>query len=256
MNYFLEKIIRKISKYKAKKEGLFSTTNIETYGFCNRKCKFCFNNDRFPNRDEGIMDETLYYKIIDEFSSLHYTGRISPQFYGEPLLDKRIVKFIAYARKKNPFAYIKFASNGDKLTEELLVELINNGLGKIYITNYNDLENENCLKLSQKYQYHVTYRNYKDIKWVNRAGQLYKNKKNKNANKPCLRPSTQLVINWKGNVLLCCNDYYEKYIFGNVKNESILKIWNSNSFKNYRTILKEKGGRKKIEICKNCDAIR
>lgn len=253
MNYFLKKIIRKFFNYKTKKAGIFLSTNIETYGFCNRKCNFCFNSDRFVNRDVGIMDETLCYKIIDELSSLNYAGRISYHFYGEPLLDKRIIKFVAYARKKTPYAYIKFSSNGDKLTEELLKELIKNGLDKILITNYNDFENEDLMKLSQKYHDHVIYRNYKDMKIANRAGQLFNNIKNRNVNKPCLRPSTQLVVNWKGNVLLCCNDYYEKYIFGNVKNGSILKIWNSNQFKRYRKILKEKESRKKIDICKNCD---
>lgn len=243
---------RSLMVYQHKILGLFTSINLETYGHCNRKCDFCFHSNSFPNRDAGIMDEDIYYKIIDELSQLNFAGRISPHFYGEPLLDKRIIKFISYIRKKCPYAYIRFSSNGDMLTEELLIKLIKNGLDKILITNYDDFEKNDLLKLSQKYSDYIKYRNYKDINIVNRAGRLF-NIKNKNINKPCLRPSNQLVINWKGNVLLCCNDYYEEYIFGNIKNESIVKIWDSNQFKKYREILRKKAGRNKIDICKNCD---
>lgn len=63
----------------------------------------------------------------------------------------------------------------------------------------------------------------------------------------------QLVINWKGNVLLWCNDYYERSIFGNVNNKSIIEIWKDRNFIKYREILSKLGGRKQIDICKKCD---
>ena len=138
------------------------------------------------------------------------------------------------------------------MTEKLLKKLIKNGLDKVLVTNYDNLEKKDILKLSQKYPNHVIYRTVKDMHIANRAGALF-DKENKKIDEVCLRPSNQLVVNWKGNVLLCCNDYYEKYVFGNVKDEPILKIWNNDKFKKYREILKMKGGRKKINICKNCD---
>lgn len=253
MNSLFKRIIRKILvTYQSKVRGLFTSTNIETYGYCNRKCSFCFNSDSFPDREVGIMDENLYYKIIDELSDLGFAGRISPHFYGEPLLDTRLVNLISYARKKCPYAYIRFSSNGDLLTEELLLKLLENGLDMILITNYDDYEKDNLINLSQKYHNYVIYRNFRSMNMVNRAGELFE-RNNENINKSCLRPSNQLVINWKGNVLLCCNDYYEKHVFGNVKNESIMKIWNSDAFKKYRKRLSKEGGRGEIDICRNCD---
>lgn len=254
MRYFLKKFVRKFIKAYQKRviPDIFTSTNIELYGYCNRRCNFCFNNSRFPARDVGIMDESLWKKIIDELSAIQYTGRISPYFYGEPLLDKRITELVLYARKKCPYSHILISSNGDVLTEELLVKLIENGMDEILLTNYDDFEKEDIINMYKKYPRFIQYRNYKEIDLKNRAGSLFEKSTDK-INRPCLRPSRQLVINWKGNVLLCCNDYYEQYIFGNVNNKSVREIWKDNDFIKYREILSKVGGRKEIDICKKCD---
>ena len=239
-------------KFYQRKKGIFRTTNIETYAFCNRKCDFCFNSEHLPDRDKGIMKEGLYFKIIDELASINYAGRISPHFYGEPLLDKRLTKFVSYARESCPNAYIRFGTNGDFLTRDLLVELVDSGVSRVLITNYDDIEKENLIKLSQEFSDYVVLRSYKDIRLVNRAGAIF-DKENPNIDKPCLRPSSQLVVNWKGNVLLCCNDYYEQHIFGNVNDKTTFEIWKSKEFKKYRKLLKKQGGRRQIDICRNCD---
>lgn len=254
IRYFLKKFVRKFLKAYQKRvlPGIFTSTNIELYGYCNRRCYFCFNSNRFPARDAGIMDEGLWKKIIDELSAIQYTGRISPYFYGEPLLDKRIAGLVLYARGKCPYSRILISSNGDMLTEELLVKLIENGMDEMLLTNYDDFEKEQIVNLYKKYPRFIQYRNYKEIDLKNRAGSLFEKSTDK-INQPCLRPSRQLVINWKGNVLLCCNDYYEHYIFGNVNNTSVREIWKDNDFRKYREILSQSGGRRQIDICKKCD---
>ncbi len=240
--------------YHVPRTSIFTSTNIETYAYCNRKCSFCFNNnDRFPNRQRGIMSTDIWEKIIDELSTMNFAGRISPHHYGEPLLDKRLPQLISFAREKCPYAEILFASNGDLLTEEVLLELVRRGLDSILVTNYDDSEKPNLIELSKKYPAHVRYRSYKDIWFQNKAG-VQLDRKSRHRNVPCLRPSRQLVINWKGNIVLCCNDYYENHVFGSVKNESILKVWNSDKFNACRRILRQ-GNRAKIDICENCDTM-
>jgi len=245
-----KRITYKLLLFYQRKKGLFTSTNIETYGYCNRKCDFCFNSDRFSNREVGRMDENIWRKIVDELASVNFAGRISPHFYGEPLLDKRLPDLIAYARKKCPFSYIKFGSNGDMLTEQLLLKLIKSGLDRISVTNYDESPKDSLIKLSKKYSKFVSYRSYKDINLANRGGTIF-DRENKKSDMPCSRPSEQLVINWKGDVLLCCNDYYGKHVFGNVKDESLLDIWKNESFKKIRKKLQI--NREKLNICNNCD---
>lgn len=231
--------------------GIFTSVLIETFPYCNRKCSFCFNNDRFPERELGIMSTGVWEKIIEELSSIDFAGKIFTHGYGEPLLDKRLPELISFARGKCPYAEIMFASNGDFLTEELLSELIRKGLDHVLITNYDDFEKSNLAELCEKYPAHVVYRSCKEMRLQNKAGVLL-NRKNIHHNTPCLQPFTELVIDWKGNIVLCCNDYYEKHVLGNVKDESILEVWYSDKFNEYRRILK-RGNRAKIDICKNCD---
>ena len=251
---FTKRLLRKAENLKkanfpASPPKLFTSITIETTAHCNRKCTFCYNNfDRFPRkRDLGIMEEETWIKIIDELSLLNYSGRISPHFYGEPLLDKRILQFVTYAREKCPEAYIRIHSNGDMLTETLLQGLIKCGLNTILMTNYDDSKKPYLERLAQQYEDYVIYRAHTDFTLKKKDGTSY------DAETPCLRPTSQMVINWKGNVLLCCNDYYEEYVLGNIKDASLLKIWNSKKFQKYRRILSKKGGRTKIALCKRCD---
>ncbi len=235
------------------KLGVFTGINIETYGYCNRQCSFCFNNEKFLQREKGIMKENIYYKIIDELSLMKFAGRIGLHHYGEPLLDKRLVKFVEYARQKCPSCFLEIASNVDMLTEKKLRDLINAGLNKIIATNYDDKENDKMLKLAKKYSKIIHYRNYKDINIINRAGGLF-NYKSKYTNNPCYSPSNLINIDWKGDVILCCNDHYSYFIFGNVNHNTIRDIWYSKRFNKIRAILRKKKGRSQIEICKNCES--
>ncbi|MGZ5509825.1 MAG: radical SAM/SPASM domain-containing protein, partial [Nitrososphaeraceae archaeon] len=213
-----EQIARKSMIKKLNKKSLFLSTNIETYGFCNRKCSFCFNNDKFPKRKIGIMEEKLWKKIIDELASINFAGRISPYFYGEPLLDKRLPDLIQYARKKCKYSLILISTNGDLLSEDNFKKLIKSGVDRFLITNYEKKPQKNLEELQKKYPYWIKLRNIDEFSKQNRAGMIYK-RKNKNIDKPCLRASTQLVVNWNGDVLLCCNDYYAKYNFGNLEKQ-------------------------------------
>lgn len=240
-----------LNLYQVKILKLFGVINIETHGFCNRKCEFCYNNSEFPDREEGKMPRNLCYKVIDELSNLNYTGRIYFHFFNEPLLDERLPEIISYTRDKCPYSYIRFSSNGDKLTETMLKKLINRGLDKILITNCDNNVRKELLNLSLKYPEYVRYRNWKDLNFFNRFNMKFK-KVNPNIDAPCYRPFIQLIINWKGDAVLCCNDYYGNYTIGNIKEKSIVEIWRGKKIAKYRKILSNKEGRNKIEICKEC----
>lgn len=78
--------------------NMFVALDIETTPECNIKCSYC--PTAFHNRGKKLMDEKLFKKIIDELAEIPYKGRLSPHFYGEPLLDNRLPKLLAYAREK------------------------------------------------------------------------------------------------------------------------------------------------------------
>ena len=196
------------------------------------------------------MEESTWNKIIDALASLNYCGRISPHLYGEPLLDERLPALIDYARKKCPNAYIAINTNGDLLNESLFKRLLAKGADALIVTNYDREEKLELELLAKRYPLHMHLRNCGDFKIVNRAGKIFDQKITSSL--PCLRPASQLIINWKGEVLLCCNDFYARYVMGAIAEESIPEIWKNQKFGSYRNDLRL-GHRSKIEICRFCD---
>lgn len=69
--------------------------------------------------------------------------------------------------------------------------------------------------------------------------------------KMCVRPWRSLNINWRGDAILCCNDYYGQAAFGNVGQRSIVDLWNDPEFSRYRLALQNKDRR--IPLCDKCD---
>jgi len=66
----------------------------------------------------------------------------------------------------------------------------------------------------------------------------------------CRRIWTSPVINWDGEVSICCFDKDLEFPIGNVKNQQLEKIWKNNAINKIRQqILKN---RKAIAICRNC----
>lgn len=82
-----------------------------------------------------------------------------------------------------------------------------------------------------------------------RIGNLLHNKKNNTEIVNCLNGEGRfynwLHINCKGDVFICCNDYHYEYVFGNILEQSLEEIWNSDIRKN--VIQKAKDN-----ICQTC----
>ena len=251
-NWMRQRIISLLNIIQFQWIKLFSSITIETTAFCNRKCEYCPNNDKYPNREKGLLEDSLYYSIIEQLSDMKFSGRISPHLYGEPLLDKRLLAFIQFTREKCSYAQIVVYSNGDFLTSEKMTELIDAGMDEIYVTCY-DEKNENLEQLDEEFGKYMSFRYFKYVPKRNKAGLLQNVEKVRGNMDPCLRPSSQLVVNWAGDVVLCCNDYYGKLIFGNVSNMKILDIWFSKKYKSVQSVLSKEGGRGNIDLCKTCD---
>ena len=70
--------------------------------------------------------------------------------------------------------------------------------------------------------------------------------------KKCFYPFYQIMIDYDGAALLCNHDWHKKLVLGNIKNESILKIWDSEILKKTRNNL---SNAMRIDSpCNECDA--
>lgn len=107
--------------------------DIETTNKCNLRCVMCphsFPTEEFK-KSLTSLDGNIVYKIIDEGAEKGLNS-IKMFFRGEPLVDKRIVDFIKYAKERG-ITEISINTNGQLLSEELSYRLIKSGLDMIVI---------------------------------------------------------------------------------------------------------------------------
>ncbi len=253
--------------------NFFNAVDIETITACNRRCAWCPNSiyDRGLIKNKKLMDERLFSKIIDELSELKFSGQIRFSFYGEPLLDERLEVFVKYVKDKLPKVDIFIFTNGDFLTLDLYKRLSKNGVDFFIMTQHDEimsltmkelLKNFHKVPYSKKDFFHqyayrlngydttILHKHIKRMKLCNRGGLLKNIKPKKRTHLKCFLPTNGVVINHAGNVILCCDDYLGSIKFGNLKNESILEIWQKENFKKIRKELRE--GILRLEICKKC----
>jgi len=263
---------------------LFGQIQIQTMEFCNLKCDFCPNHymiwDRVEGKKKGVsynmMSVEDYTKIVKNLADLNFTGRISPYFMNEPLMDKdRIVELIRITRQYLSKSPIKINTNGTGLTTRLMEDMIDAGLTSIQIDDYfSDKNAERLYKELEPFKgvngkcfimlcsnYNVKQVKKRDEKieshfgpytYWNRGGLVNVNPDMPVPQKDCGYPSSQMYIKWDGDALLCCCDWEYQVVHGNVLETSIEDVWTNNSYQHYRDTLKL-GRRDKLKMCRKCN---
>lgn len=236
--------------FKYRYPDFFWGVNIEISTFCNRRCSYCPNSTYGTPRE--FMPEEVFRKVIQDLKDVDYSGSVAYEFYGEPLLDDRLVEFIRYSRAQLPkSAYLKVLSNGDRLSMELMEKLVNAGLQELTVTIH-DLDPMKMMKRLQpiidRYPSNVRVKsNYRSKYLSDRGGVI--NIPGGKKMKRCFY-SGKVIVDYEGNVLLCCNDYFHSHRFGNIMDEAVAEIWKKPEFA--RTRREARRGRPSKEICRQC----
>ena len=197
------------------------------------------------------MEEETFNEIIAQLKAINFSGVIHYNFYNEPLLDKRLPEFVRYVKKHLPTCINRIISNGDFLSIDLADELIDAGVSDFAITIHDRDGGKLLNKLQpvlKKYPSHISLDSIHDKPLSNRGGAIevkLLNKKN-----TCTDPLEMLQLDYKGNVLLCCNDYYRKHSFGNLAHDKLYEIWQGKEFQKLRRDLRT--GVANLEICRIC----
>jgi radical SAM protein with 4Fe4S-binding SPASM domain len=251
----LEKIKTSLCNFfKYGRFDMFQMIFIETITACNRRCTYCPNSkfDRGLMENMKKMELGLFYKIIDELSELGWVGAIQTHSYGEPLLDDRLQLLISYIKNKLPTSKIQLFTNGDFLTVDLYKELVKTGVKEFYITQHSQEVPVNMKKV-------LDYRNehkdsnvllsYSKLKKISNRGGLLE-AEGAVAPKKCEWPLYAMGVDYTGNALFCCHDYFSSVRLGNVNSQSLVDIWRKPYYKKLREEVKR--GIFELEICKKC----
>jgi len=233
---------------------IFSMIYIETITACNRRCVYCPNSkfDRGLIKNTKNLETELFYKIIDQLAQLGWVGDVQPHYYGEPLLDDRLLAFTKYTKKRLPTSSISIFTNGDFLTINLYKNLIDAGVSRFVITQHSEkLSNnvKNVLDYRKKETANIVEVCHRKLDIISNRGGLIKVKTPVKLKKCSWTPST-IGVDYEGNVLLCCNDYFSTVTLGNIKNERLIDIWRKPHYRKLRKDLKQ--GIFELELCKKC----
>lgn len=265
-------------------QNLFDSIFFELRTKCNSQCTFCAASIQNDIRPDITMSFELYQKVINELSEINYNKRIAFHVNSEPLLVNNLHDYISYARKKCPKSWIQILTNGRSLNNRKGEEILNAGIDELSINLYGKSLTEKLPVNIKKFEEEVLYKFYdkenvyndlpgkinkkkfpKYIKYTkakrlveellsNRAGSAPNKKSNHELPNLgyCSHPFSQFNITVNGDVSQCCADFYFQSKMGNLKNNSILEIWNGKKFKNIRNNLK-KNERYSNLLCAGCD---
>ena len=103
---------------------------VESTNVCNLDCIMCPTGLHIDTRPKGFMEWDLYTAIIDEIAP--FAEAVVLHSWGEPLLHKRIIEMIQYAKERD--LWVETSTNATKLTEEVARKILDAGLDRIYLS--------------------------------------------------------------------------------------------------------------------------
>lgn len=222
---------------------------------CNLRCSYC-PNSKDQRVEQGVLDLGLYENIIQQLAEFDFSGRISFDFYNEPLLNSDLLTYMNIANKYLPKARIIIYSNGTVLTKKMLLQLIESKLHQIIITKHEDVKNipldsffDQLDNLTKKY---IKYQQHDDIIKYNRGGILPHLVNKIRPLTPCYLPMTLISVTNQGKVLPCFEDFYQELEMGDLTKNSLKEIWYSQKYQSFINDLK-KGLRHKHSPCSKCN---
>lgn len=257
---------------------LFNTVALEIAARCNRRCKFC--PVRYNKRPEEHIRWYDFCKALSELGLMGYTGRIELYIYNEPMREKAyLLECIATARHLAPKSCIMVATNGDYCKgPDDIMRMYASGLNQLLINCYSKGLYERrtpwikalpSVISRERSVYSVLGWRQKAVQMldksevdafgagvfglINRAGNIpeFLDPTHEPVSRMCAKPFRMLNVNWRGEALICCNDYHGDVAYGNIADNSLLELWTHPVITEYRKRLLGKD--RSLPLCRVCD---
>lgn len=253
--------------------------SIETLSLCNAACTFC----PYPTLERigSKMPDELLYRLVDEMAEFPKPFMFSPFKVSEPLLDKRLFPLLEAMNEKVPHARIRIFTNGAALnwTNAERLSWVDNLELWISVNSHRKEEYEPLMGLSFDrmlknvdqlhgsdfpHPVHIT-RVGKDMdfyafcqdRWPHFQTHLIKKDgwlgfteadRSEVPDGPCARWFELSVIS-DGTVSLCCMDGKADFPIGDLKNQTLLEVYNSPDWRMRR---EQMISRREVYPCSTC----
>jgi len=248
-------------------DKLFRTIELNITELCNFKCAFCPRAFDYPNQNYHMTLETVD-RVIECLRETPQINKIALAGRGEPTLHKEFVKLsqklIDFRNTERPDLIVWIATNGKRVDKYADI------LKQFTEVRYS-LYDESTLTEKEVFEKYGHWKNFvfynrtteglksaKPETYHNRAGSVvHPIAETKTLFHPtygliCEKPLNVVYIDWQGNYNLCCNDWEDIKVFGNIYDESIHEFLTSNQMlKEYQDNLL--AGKRDLDPCSSCN---
>jgi hypothetical protein len=209
------------------------------------------------------MPEELFRKAIDDALAFGFRGSVNLQHFNEPFQDPRIAGLAAYARGAGGrFSKVYMHSNGDLITERKAAA-VDGILDQITVALYDEAGGQPMEPEAAAARQAELTSWFPRTRLVWTTGQHlvthfspYENLRAavaENRGRPCTREvQLRMIIDWRGEMLLCCEDIAGLWSLGNVADRTVAELWLGDRHQSILATLAEAGGRESYGFCRSC----
>lgn len=229
---------------------ILKKTSLLSFEITNR-CNMQHIHDKCPincrkyNEKEQSLDKQSVVRTIKMAKELGFSGMVAFHYYNEPLLEKDLILSIM---AEVPECKYLLWTNGLLLSRNVKDNEFLKRFTLVCITCYDKADMAFFQEMSDY------YKNVEIFDWeLDDRLEIY----NKNVANPlsCKRPLFEIPIDFYGNIHLCCMDWNNSYIIGNIFREDFTNIMCSQKYQNLIKMCKQRIIDDKIcpPICRTCD---
>lgn len=234
---------------------LFGTLEFETRSTCNRTCPTCLRNN-YPDRDKvasWFTPNHLPVEVIKEAClqaiDMGFNGHVCLNHYNEPTEDERLPEIIEMVKSLGGWKRVFFCSNGDHFDEKLAGKL--DGLiDHIAVALYMDEPVKSTREEYIKGLFHKTILTFTGGVHVARHHNQMSNATYPNGQ--CAQPVERLILNHKGDMLLCCSDLIGHFDLGRFPDTPLKDLWWGEKHTKLTLALNNDGNRAIHPHCLSC----
>lgn len=213
-------------------------SNLCNYSCIHQKCPTSLV------KNKEIMSMARIKMIVSELKELEFKGAVCFHIYNEPMNDPRLFSILEYIKKEIPNVLTEVYTNGYYLNQTICDEMENGLVDLLIVTGYGVQEYERILNLDIHIPFYVLY-GYLDNRLENYD--LLENE----SKEICYSLLSQVPIYVNGDIGLCCLDYKHDSAFGNVFEQELKEILNSQKVRDFQAGLL-KGIRNIYPLCTRC----
>lgn len=238
---------------------LFWQLEIETRSTCNRTCAGCLRNSH-PDREavapwfeDNELPTEVIHRLFREAQEMGFRGAVCLQHYNEPLHDSRIADLGATAMSMG-FQHVFTCTNADYLNERVAESLdgrFHQLIVAVYVEEPHKSRREEWVRsLFSTTEVVLTHgemipTHFSPLFPVTLLSQRH-------AANPCWEPIKRMIVNHRGDMLMCCDDMVGHFDLGNVYDHSLEELWFSERHQDLLLALEQPGGRSCHAHCLSC----